>query len=83
MPHNVASVQGLHCLLEEFSFKNKIEVDPTSLKMTNALVQHITLGEYPVYNGLRYHTSVISNFRHFSLIFSLIVCISFLEPTFH
>ena len=34
MPHNVASDQGLHCLLTEFSIKNRIsdKIDPAPLK---------------------------------------------------
>ena len=45
MPHNVASDQGLHCLLTGFSIKNEIKATnrPDTPKMKNRLVQHITV----------------------------------------
>ena len=45
MPHNVASDQGLYCLLTEFFIKNRLKVKnrPDAPKMTNGLVQHITV----------------------------------------
>ena len=47
MPHNVASNQGLHCLLTGFSIKNRIKPQNRSdaPKMTNRLIQHITVEE--------------------------------------
>ena len=47
MAHNVASDQGLHCLLTGFSMKNRIKTQnrPNTPKMTNGLVQHITVEE--------------------------------------
>ena len=47
MPHSVASDQGLHCLLTGFSIKNKIKATnrPNTPKMTNGLIQHITVEE--------------------------------------
>ena len=47
MPHNVASDQGLHCLLTGFSIKYRIKATnkPDIPKMTNGLVQHITVEE--------------------------------------
>ena len=52
MPHNVASDQGLHCLLTGFSIKNEYRQQnrPDTPKMTNGLVQHITV---EVYKGLK------------------------------
>ena len=48
MPHGVASDQGLHCLLTGFSIKNRIKTKnrPDTPKMTNGLVQHITVEEF-------------------------------------
>ena len=45
MPHNVASDQGLHCLLTGFSIKNTLKVTNRldTLKRTNGLIQHITV----------------------------------------
>ena len=44
MPHNVASDQGLHCLLTGFSIKNGIKVTrPDMPKMTTGCIQHITV----------------------------------------
>ena len=48
MPHDVASDQGLHCLLIGFSIQNRIKVtknSPDTPKMTTGLVQHITMEE--------------------------------------
>ena len=45
MPHNVASDQGLHCLLTGFSIKDKIKVTKMTSYMTNGLVQHIIVEE--------------------------------------
>ena len=47
MPHNVASDQGLHCLLTRFSIKNRIKVEnrPNTPKMINRHIQHITVEE--------------------------------------
>ena len=47
MPHNVASDQGLHCLLTGFSIKDRIKAKhiPDTTKMTNGPVQHITVEE--------------------------------------
>ena len=44
---HVASNQGLHCLLTGFSIKNRIKRQNRSdtPKMTNELVQHITVEE--------------------------------------
>ena len=46
-PHNVASDQGLQCLLTGFCIKNRIKatIRPDTPKMTNRLVQHITVEE--------------------------------------
>ena len=46
-PHNVASDQGLHCLLTEFSITNKVKKRNRSdtPKMTIGLVQHYTVEE--------------------------------------
>ena len=49
MPHNVASDQGLHCLLTGFSIKNKKKKKRHKIsdtrKITKGLVQHITVEE--------------------------------------
>ena len=45
MPHNVASGQGLHCLLTGFLIKIRIKNRPSTPKMTNELTQHITVNE--------------------------------------
>ena len=47
MPHNVASDQGLQCLLTGFSIKNLIKVTnrPGNPRMTNGLIQQITVEE--------------------------------------
>ena len=48
MPHNVASVQGLQCLLTGFFHKNRIKVIKETLyppKMTNGLIEYITVEE--------------------------------------
>ena len=54
MPLIVATDQGQNCLLTGFSIKNRIKVtnSPNSPKMTNGLIQHITVEEFTVYNGL-------------------------------
>ena len=46
-PHNVASDQDLHCLLTGFSIKTrkKGQKTPDTPKMTNGLVEHITVEE--------------------------------------
>ena len=46
MQHNLASDQGLLCLLTESSIKNKKQQNrPDTPKMTNGLVLHISLKE--------------------------------------
>ena len=47
MPHDVVSDQGQHCLLTGLSIKNRIKATnrPDNPKMTNRLVQHITVEE--------------------------------------
>ena len=47
MPHNVASDQGLHCLLTGFSVENGIKAknSPDTPKITNELVQNIMVEE--------------------------------------
>ena len=47
MPHNVASDLGLHCWLTGFSITNRIKatIRPDTPKMTNGLIQHITVEE--------------------------------------
>ena len=47
MPHNVASYQGLHCLLTGFPIKNRIKVTKqTQHPLNNSrLVQHVTVEE--------------------------------------
>ena len=48
MPHNVASDQGLQCLLTGFSIKNRIKSDKIDLApiiMTNGLVLYKTVKE--------------------------------------
>ena len=52
MPHDVVSDLGLYCLLTVFSIKNtkkkkkKTQIRPDTPKMTNGLVQHITVEEF-------------------------------------
>ena len=47
MPHDVASNQGLNCLLKKISIKieEKQQNRSDTPKMTNELLQHITMGE--------------------------------------
>ena len=47
MHHNVVSDQGLQCLPKGFSIKNRTKgtKGPDTLKMTNGLIQHITVEE--------------------------------------
>ena len=47
MPHDVVSDQGLNCLLTKFSIKieQKRQNRSDTPKMTNGLLQHITVGE--------------------------------------
>ena len=46
-PHNVASYQGLSCLLTGFSIKHRIKAQnqTNTPKITNGLAQHITVEE--------------------------------------
>ena len=47
MPHNVASDQGLQCMLTGFSIKDRTKATsrPSTSRMTNGLVQHIIVEE--------------------------------------
>ena len=49
MPYNVASDHGLHCLLTGFFIKNGTKlghiIRPNTPKVTNGLIQHITVEE--------------------------------------
>ena len=55
MPHNVASDQGLHCLLTGFSIKNRIKAQngPNTLKRQMDLSNIYLWKSPPVYNGFK------------------------------
>ena len=54
VPHNVASDQRLYCLLTGFSIKTRIKARnrPDTPKLTNGLLQHITVEESTSIQGV-------------------------------